>query len=412
MNKKTFLVMRSCMELGGIETYLGRMIDWLKGNEYRIIFIALDGITYADCFRKTLFDGIVEVKIINIHNPNWIKNLDISFEAGEDVLAYSFSLYQFAMLEKIKLKYKSNKFHNFYWVPNYHGRRVFSEEEYPMFFQRFMQRYFGKVLGAMDANNNIIYVNKSHRDALISHYGYSSTCNENQVITVVQPIKPYDYKIAMNRVERNRFNIITVTRFVFPQKAYLIGLIKSYGVLKRKYPQLELTIVGYGEGESQVIKAIDKLDREYRKDIHMVGKVDYAELEEYFNRANLNIGLATTISDGAINGLISLPVRHHSYECEGYGYLPGCIEYVVSDAPGTPIEHYIEEVLNMSDTDYLALARQSYDTYADIDVDYEWTKTMQNQNNHTKSVLSKVFIKLVQFRYLLSGIADKIRRMI
>ena len=229
----------------------------------------------------------------------------------------------------VKKKYCQVNIDSFFWVPHFKEAGVFVEERVCKPLKPLMRKYIGKIIYSMELNNNIIYVNKSHLDALTHKYGYKVENENTKLLTgSTREILPFDDELALKRCARQDFNIITVGRFSFPHKAYLIGLIKSYGVLKEKYKQLKLTIIGYGPDEDKVIEEIEKLSVAAKNDVHYVGKVPYDDLRRYFEDANLNIGVAGTIADGAVTGLISIPVRHYSEVCEGYGIARVVIHYI------------------------------------------------------------------------------------
>lgn len=397
--KKTFMFVKKDLLLGGIETFVIRTIRWLKRNNYRIVYLFPSGSMIADGFKKDILNGNVEIIEVDFDNKNWLENLKIDFSENEQVIAYAFNLYYFAFLEVIKKKYKNIKINDFFWVPHFKEKGVFIEEFAPKPLRFVLRRYIGIMIRRMERNNNIIYVNQSHLDALTQTYNYKVENLENKLMLPFIDIKPYNESLALKRSERKTFNIITVGRFVFPHKAYLLGLIRTYGVLKAKYRALELTIIGHGPDENRVIEEINKLSSEARKDVKYVGKVEYDELNEYFFKANINIGVAGTIIDGAATGLISIPVRHYTEACEGYGFLPESRMSTVSSELGIPIEKYIEQVINMDGNKYLELSRKAYDTYLGQSADYVLGKAFKNENTDYRETLPESFLCLIQLAF-------------
>lgn len=399
--EKTFLFIRKAMGIGGIETYIYRTVKKLRKNGNRIIWIYPEGGYIDDGFKSELFNDDVEIVRVNLDNRNWIEDLNIRFEHREKVLALSFNLFDFAFLELIKRKYIDTDIDSFFWVPHFEGKYVFIEKFAPKIIQPILNKYIRKIIVGMENNNNIIYVNKSHIDEFKRRYRYN-VLNENSklLLTSNREIPEYDIDLMNRRSERNPFNIITVARFSFPHKAYILGLIKSYGILKEKYSQLKLTIVGYGDDEDIVRNEISKLSKKAKQDLKLVGKVAYSDLNKYFREANLNIGVGSTIIDGALTGLVSIPVRHYTEECEGYGYLPLDKKYLTSKEKGEPIEKYIEEVIEMDIEGYQRLSIKSYETYSKQEDSTNVLMNMKNIDN--KNILKKRYIKSVIIAYKLA----------
>ncbi|TGY42350.1 hypothetical protein E5347_09015 [Clostridium sartagoforme] len=399
--RKTFLFIRKSMGIGGIETYIFRTVKKLRKDGNRIIWVFPDGGYIDDGFRSEFFNNDVEIIRVNLDKINWIDNLNINFEEFEEVIALAFNIYDFAFLEMIKSKYKNTDIDSFFWVPHFEGKSIFIEEFAPKIVRPILNKYIRKIIISMEDNNNIIYVNQSHLDAFKNKYKYN-IINENSklLLTSNREVPEYDADLINRRSERNKFNIITISRFSFPHKAYILGLIRSYGVLKKSYNQLKLTIIGYGEHENILKNEISKLSEEAKQDLHLVGKVHYTDLNKYFKDANLNIGVGSTIIDGALTGLISIPVRHYTEECEGYGYLPLNKKYLTSIEKGEPIEKYIEEVINMDKSEYQYLSLKSYETYSKQEDSTNVLMSMKNVDN--KRCLNKKYIRTLIVAYKLA----------
>jgi hypothetical protein len=408
---KTFIFIHKHMGIGGIENYLLRTIRNLKKNGNRIIWIFPEGGYIDDSFNKDLMDGSVEIINVNLDKFSWIHSLNIKFDNDEEVIALAFNLFNYIFLEMIKKKYNDIRIDSFFWVPHFKEKGVFLEEFAPKTIQPILRQMIGKIIFSMEKNNNIIYVNKSHLDAFTRKYGYNVENEKAKLLTgSTREILPFDEELALERCKRQVFNIITVGRFSFPHKAYLIGLIQSYGMLKQKYNQLKLTIIGYGQDQDKVIEEIEKLPILAKNDINFVGKVAYDDLRKYFAKAHLNIGVAGTIADGAVTGLISIPVRHYSEVCECYGYLPESRKYTTSSEPGRPIEEFIEEVINMDKEKYLVLSKKAYNTYANGDVGDATDSLLARRNKNSSKTLPRNFILSIRIGFMVAQRIRKIKR--
>lgn len=364
--KKTFLFIYKNMQIGGIETYLIRLIRKLKELKHRIIWLTPKDRIIDDGFKQDLLDGQVEVVDIHINGLNWIRHKEIAFAPNEEVIALAFDPVDFLRLETLKKSYSQVRIDNFYWVPHFAGKAYFLEEFLPNPLRLVCKKLMKSIIQEMENNNNIFYNSRSHMEAYKRKYKLTVKDERGKLFDgTTFDVPPYDEELVKRRSLRQyEFNIISVGRFEFPHKAYFIGLIREYGNLKKKYKTLKLTIVGYGIHEQQIRDEINRLYEEAKNDVCLVGKVPFDDLQKFYRNSHLNIGVAGTIPIGALTGLISIPVRHYSETCEGYGFLPEAKDFTTSDKPGEPIAALIEKVINMSGEDYLHLSRKAYESYA------------------------------------------------
>jgi hypothetical protein len=410
--KKTLMFIYQSMDIGGIEVYLIRLIRKLKKNGNRIIWLCTVTDKFIDeSFKKDLLDGYVEIIDINTRGFNWIKHTSLQFNRNEEVVALAFNPMDYFRLESIKKQYKEIKIDSFYWVPHFKSSYYFIEERIIRPFQPIIRSIIGRIFEEMDRNNNIYYLNKSHLEAYTNRYGYKVENKKEKLSlgSTTRDVLPYDNKLALKRSLRNDFNIITVGRFDFPHKEYILGLIKVYGELKEKYSQLKLTIIGYGKDEEKVIEQIELLSLEAKKDVNLLGKVSYDDLPKHFRNAHLNIGVAGTILDGALTGLISIPVRHYSKTCEGYGYLPESKNKLTASEPGIPIQKFIEEVIKMNQEEYLELSRRAYYTYATYSDTSNILSILDLKNRDASKTVSNLVIMFIRVYHILTKIIPKIK---
>lgn len=404
--KPVFLFIKCNMGVGGIEVYLDRLVKWLKEGGYRIIFLKLYGTVICDDFKPDFLDGYVTVREIDIHRWGWHKGLSGLFHVDEEIIAYAFDLYQYAMLEKIKMHYHLCHMNTFYWIP--HFEEVFPEKKIPRVLGKMAKRYIGRTIQTMDRNRNIIYVNESHMKAFEKRYGYKSIYGKEMLVKSLRSTPPaFDEEKARERSIRKPFCILSVGRFVFPHKAYLLGLIDSFCALKSETPDLKLIIIGYGRDEAAVRKKVSELPEEIRADIELAGEVAPSRLATYFAQASVHVGVAGAIMDSAYSGLISIPVRHYSYQCEGYGYFTDMAqrERLVSDMPGEPIEMFLRELIHMDADAYVDLCRQTQRCFENNE-DYRdfGLREMSQRNVNSRQHLARGFIAAAQLRYVTAGI--------
>ena len=286
------------------------------------------------------------------------------FEAKEidRAILITFTVCDFSLAESMRAKHKKLCIDTFYFVPNYRGVHVCIDEPYPHLRKKNIQKKLSKVFEKMSKKNSIRYFSNRGLEAMEKNYSYKEA-NDDIMVPSVAPQYIFDEENARNLYRREYFNVFTISRFDFPHKGYVIGLIKAYGKLKEKYPQIRLTIVGYGAGLDRVKETIASLSEEAQKDVYLCGQCAPTELDGYYRDANINVSLAGCFTQGAKRGTLSIPTRHYCYDCETYGFLPKSKDYAVSELPGKPVEPFIEQVINMSEDEYVAYCKASYDAY-------------------------------------------------
>lgn len=109
------------MLLGGIETYLIKIIRRLKKNGVRIIWLSTKDRKIDEGFTDDLLDGNVEIVDYISSGFNWFKCSDIQFDNEEEIVGFAFEPIDFFKLELFRKKFPNAKMNIFYWVPHFSG---------------------------------------------------------------------------------------------------------------------------------------------------------------------------------------------------------------------------------------------------------------------------------------------------
>lgn len=395
--KSTFIFIKKDICVGGIETFIIRTVRWLLKHNYRVIYIQPKGSLVAKGFKNTIYNSELEVYTIDFDSPFWIHSLKLEFDRNEYIVAYAFDFWYFVFLERMKRKYSGCNINVFYWIP--HFKDVFIEDFFPKPLNRLIHPWISNIFRKMENNHSIIYVNKTHLEAFTKQYSYKVEIDHFKMPPTLKYSDPLNEENLIERSKRECFNIITIGRFVFPHKAYIIGLIDSFASLSSKYSNMYLTIIGHGPNSKEVLDKIESYADPIKSHIIFVGEVEYDDLKKYLMKSHLNVGVASTISDGALNSVISIPVRHYCEVCEGYGFLPESKVFTTSSMPGKPIEKYIEEVYHLSEQDFIMYSQKAYNTYANPNHDKNYMEMMKNYNVSSKTIFSRRMILVIQYAY-------------
>lgn len=356
-SNKTLIVNYPTMNMGGIESVCHAYIKYAIAQGVRVIWLCYPEMQIAESFKDVL-NSIERVRV----NKSSSKDILIdSLHIEGDVVVLSFTPLFLSRALMLSKNYPHCNIVNLYIVANTRGRYYYAEESFWGLSSRLVAAEAKKYNQLWAKQGYVRFFTNLQAEAFEHNYDYIFDDKKEIVIPPAFETKALDEQILKGKISRKEFNLISVTRFQFPHKQYLIGLIKDYGILKKKYPQIKLHIVGYGPGQSLVNETINNLDKDSQKDVTLYGELGAEEIAQLMNGMHLNISVAGSVVVGARNGVLSIPARNFCEgECEVYGFLPESYELITATKPGMRAINYIEEVINMSDDEYEEKCRESY----------------------------------------------------
>lgn len=352
--------------IGGIQTNFARIIKALGNTENNIDFYwYTKSPELIDNEFKQILKSVKAKTVLTHKKIWWFKFEKIDYREYDKIVIISFNLYDYVRNEKICKKVEKNKVNNILFIPHYKGKDSFLEYEYNGIMRKYIHSRVKKIYEELYDFKSLFFFAPKQAETVSEIYSLDIKNIKDVLLKGPNDIPKYNRENTIRKYNRNSFNIIAVTRMDFPHKGYVIGLIDSFCELLEIHTNLYLTIVGYGPNEDILLEKINKLPCRIKGKVNYVGKLEPSELEKYMQDADLNISLAGCVGIGAINGVISLPVRHYTYACETYGFLPESKGKTVCEEPGDSIEKYIEAVLNFNEEEYEKYTLASYRTYAD-----------------------------------------------
>ena len=396
-----YVFLKDSMKVGGIETYIYRLSKYIVRCGGRVLIILNKKGVLDESYKELEESDQVEIKHGRLSTQD-IKSIIKRYNIKKtNVISFEILRFMYTSLLLRELS-KNCDISVLYFVPHFKGTSSYPEERYTGKQKDKIICRFKKIIHKMNSNDNIRYFSPYHLKEMTKRYVYTVHDVKKQYLpNRGEQILPFDEERCVELAERTRFNILSVSRLEFPHKGFVIGLIKVYGQLKKRYPQVALTIVGYGDGTVMVQEEINKLDSTAQNDIRLVGKVAPDNLIEYYNDANVCVSLAGCFSLGAKNGTLSLPVRHYTYACETYGFLPESKDFSLSIEPGQPIIDYLEKILNMDTATYVDCCRKCYESYntnqGDIERETIWNLS-DGGNKKIISISDFVFIFIERIR--------------
>lgn len=357
--KKNILVFSySDMRLGGIQKILYGYIQSFQDRGDRVIWVAPEKPEIDQGFRgrvnreRMMICGLAQAQAYLT---------DFCGKQDATVVILSFRPSDYLKMVRLELSLAAYDVRNYLAVAHYKGGHLFLEENYR---GNQRERAFGEAkafYACLLKNGSLMFCSPKQAEVFEEHYRLVPEDRDAVVLPVpVIRDRPEDADIQ-NRVGKD--HIISVCRFSFPHKGYVLGLIRAYGVLKERYPRLRLTLVGFGDGTEQVHREIRELKERARQDVRVIPGVPLDQLPAYFAEASVAVGLAGAASASASDSLVTLVARHYCEDCETYGSYADCWEKVLSEEPGRAIIPELERVLNLDEEEYLEESRRTRDAY-------------------------------------------------
>lgn len=412
MKKITLVIMNSTLEIGGIQQNFVKLMQYALSKGHRVIWLYCAPMRIADVYKDLLHDIETVEYMRDYTNANLAPNLHIHKNETVKLLTSIPSNMHRAMLYAIQSECKDIT--PIYVVSNTKGRFNYIEDYYWGPVKKIVYNRYKDIIQKWHNYGLIRYFDIKHFDTYKAVYGIDHDKPIDLVWKSLFPLPPLDRNTLLKRVERSDFNIISVTRFDFPHKQYLLGLIKDYAKLKEKYSQIKLHIIGYGHDENVVKNLIKSLPTSTQTSITLYGQKSEEDISKIMNNMHLNISVAACVGLGAKNGVLSIPARNFCGEdCEVYGYLPDSRNMTVSTEPGKRAIKYIEEVINMSNEEYLRKCIDSYNAYEIKNVDPDFM--LRQKGNTTDFSFEKdysnffnLFVKTCDYFWKIGDIFKKL----
>lgn len=199
----------------------------------------------------------------------------------------------------------------------------------------------------------------------------------------------------------NVINILSIARAEFPFKGYLIGLIKELQS-SNFTANISLTIISYGEGFQRLKELSEQPTENNHISIKILEKVDYDQLNRYYQDNDLYIGMGTTVIEAASNRCVSIPVLPYTYDLVTDKFFfedPQCI--ALEKQGDTSWIELINRYINASKEERMGMKNKSYQAFKDNYSMSEFLKTLSNlQFEQKKFKISKITEALLKLRMI------------
>jgi hypothetical protein len=353
---KTVVIFCEKMAIGGTETLIMRLLSWYSAKNFRVVLLTLkeiDSIALSVDINKIDFEHY----IYNVGNKIFSTKDGVSlrFDKKEKVWVNTQFLPEFLICYNLL---RSNKFNCFFI------HTIFIVHPYSSFLFGENFNFLGRTLmKILLRDSNLLFMDEACVAACIDFYNLDKNNFNLQIYRLPFLVSSDESTVAIKSISP-LFNILTISRFEFPFKGYVLGLINAFANICHDYDgEVQLTIIGYGRDKFKVDELINSLPVQVSNKITVLDEVPYSKINEYIEKCSLFVGMGTTILDAAnLNKMIIVPVAYQNSNLttgffhENYNVIG---EVFREEGVYETFEVLIIKALNYSQNDFIDISKKS-----------------------------------------------------
>lgn len=380
---KTIVFYCCNFSMGGTETLILRLLQYYSTSNHRAILLTDTSINQSILDDANRVD--FEHYIYNKGSKEFLSNnKKLCFGPTEKPLVITQFLPEF--LKSFTLLRKSNygvRFkHTLYIV---HPNSIFFGPKKLIFLAKPM-------IVRLLKKNVLVFMDETCVEKCIQHYSLNKSLNY-----MIYRLPIFINENGSVAKKHKIFSILTISRFEFPFKGYVLGLITSFSQLCTKYPLISLTIIGNGKGKAEVEDLISKLPDSVSSKIEVLNQIPYHKVNDYIVGCDVYVGMGTTVLDAANNNKIVVTAVAYQKSNLAVGFFHEeykTIGEVFRNDVAYPIfDNLLEEVINTNEDDFISLSKKSKKI---LEEHYNINSVGENLLKHTKDYLSVSEISLIK----------------
>jgi hypothetical protein len=276
------------MGMGGNETLIYRLLKWYGIHGYRTILLTLEKTTDKSLIED--FNVLThEYYVYNKKEKQFYSDASqvLYFSVDEHPLIVSFNVRHFMICNYLltSFKYKCKFRYTIYIVHPYSVLPA----------GKIISLLAGEFIKILLRKKILVFMDEECVQYCISFYNLK----KNKYKFVIFRLPMFINNNVTITTRNKIFNILSIGRFIFPFKGYILGLVNNYIDIYQYNNNISLTIIGYGPGDSQVFESVNAMPREIRNTISIIDSVPYCELNSYIKRCDVYVGIGTTVLDAA-----------------------------------------------------------------------------------------------------------------
>ena len=359
---KTLVIDRAGMGMGGIEANYANIMAYALSRDYRVCWLTTEAHERTSSFKTVTDDTRVEKHYVK-RTPFGPLYPRLTFAPDEEVVVLTSDFLRYLISHAAFKKGSCRSFSHLLTVAHFKGFAIFPERCFDEGQMR--RRWNGRLAVAaswLARTGSVVGFSRVHLETFEKNYGVPVADKDEKLIPPVFALeRPDESQVRARAAGRTEsFRIITCSRFDFPHKGYVLGLIRAFEQIHERHPQARLVVVGFGEGEACVREAVEKLAPACRGAVELAGSLAPDQLKERMAACHLNVGVAGALLRGAECALPSIVMRHYTEEFEGYGLFAE-VGKKMSDEPGSDMTALVEGLITCSDDEYTAQSLAAFD---------------------------------------------------
>lgn len=381
----------------GVETYIYRMSKWLRKNKYNVILLLPENCEDVD--DKLLNDtrslgvdilfslpkgkgksGMPTFKLkLNVPNKTKIYMLSTTIT---DLYISESIMYSNPDYEYVNIAYML------------HPESFIINNKSSLINKILFLNDYKQISSNLISQNVLYFLSEEHRNSFVQNV-YKSEISD-RIIRLGVFINEINYSSIKERYSYKNKKILTISRFDFPFKNYLKGLIKS---IKFMNEEVYLEIIGWGNGESELKEIIDQESIEIKQRIKIIKRVSYSELQEYFKDAYLYVGEGTSVLDALNSSLLAFVTNEYDDNCKTDGYFFKNYNVTTTECKKYQIKDILNNALDLSEEQYKSQIEKDYNKFCEL---YD-INTIMNQILNIKNKKIHVISKYRIRKYVLKN---------
>lgn len=389
MNQKRKIVFIAYISnYGGIESLIIRLTKWMTEHNNSVDIIGDKDRSLDNRLVYELRQSGANIKLLSFRKQNSHKKIEEikSKYKQENVLCIVFSYPGLYLANQLFANLSSASI--MFYDPHQFGLMMDFK----------VHNHFLKILLKIISKNITRKMYRAHKVIFMDPLCKKRTLREfkivskyNDVILLPMNVKKFDDNLSsiVTKVNIDSFNIVTICRIEFPFKGYIIGLLKMFEDFVNSGHDFYLTIIGTGSSDLILEAKLENLSDSVKSRVVWIKGLPYEELDEQLKKADLYIGMGTTVLDAVNSGVPALPIGSYTYKCKGYGAFFNEPENLGGMYGKTRIEPLIEQVAQMSGEEYIALCKKNHEALVyNYDIDVIGERFLNFENYNCKSVFN------------------------
>lgn len=402
---KLFVFIYEHLTIGGTQTLIFRMANWLKENKNAKVKIICKE-ENENSLEKLSYEFGLTIKYVSKLKVNTIINEVSDLNDYGSIEFIVFQLIDLFLVEKLqkRLSLSSNSLtKKTLYVVHYNGLKVGMNLKIKVL-KNIIKNLFLTMINFYLDNSNIIFMDEKTISETENYYNIK--VHKDLIFRLPVEIKTFSEDLIAKRSNNENFEILTIARAEFPFKGYIFGLIDDFRRLYGSNKNILLTIITSGDKSKLIINKISELSSELQIRINVISDVPYNQLDQYLIKASCYIGMGTTVLEAANTGLPVLTSTPYTFDNKIIGYFHENPRSLGDDYKSINGYDYLLKLSLCNKNQYYNLAKQSYKSLEKTyNIEVVMNKFVDFQNNQTgiflpqlKFVFITILFELIKFK--------------